>query len=183
MVKKNIPDEFGFDPFQEIQVLTPMHRGQTGSINLNKSLQAILNPDGIGFLHRENLFKTGDRVMQQHNDYKKNIFNGDMGIISECDPINKEIEVRFDHSQECSISKKWLASTMKDAARCSSLRLASATIRLTAGAGLRILSHPLKSTPYWNRCTLAGYCWLKFSKTTSLLRLLLNRGIDSKRYW
>ena len=98
MVKKNIPDEFGFDPFQEIQVLTPMHRGQTGSINLNKSLQAILNPDEIGFVHRENLFKTGDRVMQQHNDYKKNIFNGDMGIISECDPINKEIVVRFDQN-------------------------------------------------------------------------------------
>ena len=46
MVSKNIPERFGFDPFQDIQVLTPMHRGVTGSINLNRSLQSVLNPDG-----------------------------------------------------------------------------------------------------------------------------------------
>ena len=42
MVSKNIPERFGFDPFQDIQVLTPMHRGVTGSINLNRSLQSVL---------------------------------------------------------------------------------------------------------------------------------------------
>ena len=53
MVSKNIPERFGFDPFQDIQVLTPMHRGVTGSINLNRSLQSVLNPDGTGFEHRD----------------------------------------------------------------------------------------------------------------------------------
>ena len=100
--------------------------------------------------------------------------------VSTCEVSTSEI--RFGHSQEGSISKKWLASTIKDAARCSSFRLASAIIRLTAGAGLRMLSHLAKSSPRWNRCIIVGYCWLKFSKTTSLLRLLLKRRIDSKRY-
>ena len=96
MVSKNIPERFGFDPFQDIQVLTPMHRGVTGSINLNRSLQSVLNPDGTGFEHREQWFKTGDKLMQQQNDYDKQVFNGDTGRIVFCDPKSREIHVSFD---------------------------------------------------------------------------------------
>ena len=96
MVSKNIPERFGFDPFQDIQVLTPMHRGVTGSINLNRSLQSVLNPDGTGFEHREQWFKIGDKLMQQQNDYDKQVFNGDTGRIVFCDPKSREIHVSFD---------------------------------------------------------------------------------------
>jgi exodeoxyribonuclease V alpha subunit len=96
MVSKNIPDRFGFNPFQDIQVLTPMHAGVTGTINLNRRLQSVLNPDGAGFEYREQWFKIGDKLMQQQNDYEKQVFNGDMGRIVACDPKSREVHVEFD---------------------------------------------------------------------------------------
>ena len=96
MVSKNIPDRFGFNPFQDIQVLTPMHAGVTGTINLNRRLQSVLNPDGAGFEYREQWFKIGDKLMQQQNDYEKQVFNGDMGRIAACDPKSREVHVEFD---------------------------------------------------------------------------------------
>ena len=64
----------------------------TGSINLNRSRQSVLNPDGTGFEHREQWFK----LMQQQNDYDKQVFNGDTGRIVFCDPKSREIHVQFD---------------------------------------------------------------------------------------
>jgi len=96
MVSKNIPDRFGFNPFRDIQVLTPMHRGITGSKNLNNRLQDVLNPDGSGFKFREQIFKIGDKLMQQRNNYEKEVFNGDMGRIISCDTKTQEIHVSFD---------------------------------------------------------------------------------------
>ena len=96
MVSDKIPNRFKFDRIEDIQVLTPMHRGITGSINLNKNLQDELNPDGIGFKHRDIWFKTGDKIMQQSNNYEKEIFNGDMGRIIDCDLKSQTIQVAFD---------------------------------------------------------------------------------------
>ncbi len=96
MANERIPARFGFDPFLEIQVLTPMHRGLTGSINLNRRLQAAMNPEGKGFELHEQHFKVGDKVMQQQNDYDKQVFNGDMGMIRACDPQSREVHVEFD---------------------------------------------------------------------------------------
>ena len=96
MVSKNIPERFGFDPFLDIQVLTPMHHGKTGTINLNRNLQNVLNENAEGFEYKEQWFKIGDKLMQQQNDYEKQVFNGDTGRIVACDPKSREVHVEFD---------------------------------------------------------------------------------------
>ena len=80
----------------DIQVLTPMHRGVTGAMHLNRKLQDVINPDAKGLEHREQWFRIGDKVMQQQNDYEKLVFNGDLGRIVNCDPKTKELHVQFD---------------------------------------------------------------------------------------
>lgn len=76
--------EQGYDPLTDIQVLSPMHRGQCGVSALNSRLQAALNPPGphAGELRQgEIVFREGDKVMQLRNDYEKDVFNGDIGRI------------------------------------------------------------------------------------------------------
>ena len=89
MSTERIPQRFELDPMMDIQVLTPMHRGVTGAINLNRKLQDVINPDAKGLEHREQWFRIGDKVMQQQNDYEKLVFNGDLGRIVNCDPKNQ----------------------------------------------------------------------------------------------
>jgi exodeoxyribonuclease V alpha subunit len=96
MSTERIPQRFELDPMMDIQVLTPMHRGVTGAINLNRKLQDVINPDAKGLEHREQWFRIGDKVMQQQNDYEKLVFNGDLGRIVNCDPKTKELHVQFD---------------------------------------------------------------------------------------
>ena len=96
MSTERIPQRFELDPMMDIQVLTPMHRGVTGSLHLNRKLQEKMNPDAKGFEHREQCFRIGDKVMQQQNDYEKQVFNGDLGRIVNCDPQTKELHVRFE---------------------------------------------------------------------------------------
>ena len=81
----------------DIQILTPMHRGITGSLNLNKKIQEKINFDSKGMEFRGMWFKVGDKVMQQQNDYEKGVFNGDLGRIVKYDKKNKEFFVKFDH--------------------------------------------------------------------------------------
>ena len=97
MSTERIPQRFELDPMMDIQVLTPMHRGVTGSINLNRKLQERMNPDAKGLEHREQWFRIGDKVMQQQNDYEKQVFNGDLGRIVNCDSKTKELHVKFEH--------------------------------------------------------------------------------------
>jgi len=85
LVAKRIPNKFGFDPFTQIQVLTPMHRGDLGTITLNHALQQVLNPprDAAAELRRgDRAYRAGDKVMQIKNNYDKDVFNGDIGVIS-----------------------------------------------------------------------------------------------------
>ncbi|MED5403694.1 MAG: ATP-dependent RecD-like DNA helicase [SAR324 cluster bacterium] len=96
MSTKRIPQRFELDPMMDIQVLTPMHRGVTGSIHLNRKLQEKMNPDAKGLQHREQWFRIGDKVMQQQNDYEKQVFNGDLGRIVSCDPKTKELHIKFE---------------------------------------------------------------------------------------
>lgn len=84
LVAERIPARFGFDPLRDIQVLTPMHRGELGTVALNHALQARLNPPAPdrGEIGRgERTFRVGDKVMQVRNDYDKEVFNGDLGWI------------------------------------------------------------------------------------------------------
>ncbi len=76
----------------DIQVLTPMRRGDTGANALNLLLQEALNPDGIKIAGIN--FRLGDRVMQVRNNYEKSVFNGDIGIVDWVD--SGEVMVQFD---------------------------------------------------------------------------------------
>jgi exodeoxyribonuclease V alpha subunit len=93
---ERLPRHYGFDPTDDIQVLAPMYRGETGAINLNHVLQQRLNPQGAEIRRGGALFRVGDKVMQIRNNYQKEVFNGDIGRIVSIDPEEQEIRVRFD---------------------------------------------------------------------------------------
>jgi exodeoxyribonuclease V alpha subunit len=97
LVAERIPQRFGFDPIDEVQVLVPMHRGELGTASLNKALQERLNPPGKPELSRgERSFRQGDKVMQLKNDYDKSVFNGDIGAILAIDTDAGSMRVDFD---------------------------------------------------------------------------------------
>ena len=72
---------FNLDPLDDIQVMTPIHRGIVGVVNLNAGLQSLLNPDGQEVTRGGHLFRNGDKAIQTKNDYEKEVFNGDIGKI------------------------------------------------------------------------------------------------------
>ncbi len=76
-----LPKTYGLDAIDDIQVLAPMYRGETGAINLNRVLQEKLNPKGQVLQRGGAQFRVGDKVMQIRNNYDKDVFNGDMGRI------------------------------------------------------------------------------------------------------
>ena len=81
LVADRIPNHFRLDAKSEIQILTPMRRGQLGVTNLNAELQALLNPDGQAIQKGGHLIRQGDRVMQRRNNYDLGVFNGDIGTV------------------------------------------------------------------------------------------------------
>jgi len=98
LVQERIPRKFGFKP-EDIQVLSPMHRGEVGVAALNTRLQSTLNPPGPHTLERQvggRFFRPGDRVMQIRNNYDKDVFNGDMGRITSVDLEEQVVSVRVD---------------------------------------------------------------------------------------
>ena len=80
---------------QTIQVLTPMHRGLLGTINLNREMQALLNPYGETLERGGFVLRVGDKVMQLRNDYDKGVFNGDLGRIAGIDREDGSLKVDF----------------------------------------------------------------------------------------
>jgi exodeoxyribonuclease V alpha subunit len=99
LVQHRIPRKFGFDPLEDIQVLSPLHRGAAGVGELNRRLQATLNPPREGKPERRQgsrMFRLGDRAMQIRNNYDKEVFNGDMGRITALDVVNQSLTVRID---------------------------------------------------------------------------------------
>lgn len=97
LVTRHIPRKFGLDPVRDIQVLTPMNRGPAGTIALNEQLQSVLNP-GPAWTNGKPSFRAGDKVMQLRNDYDKNVYNGDVGVIARVDGEGV-IVVRFDERE------------------------------------------------------------------------------------
>src|SRR5262249_24665389 len=99
MVKERIPERFGLDPIRDVQVLCPMNRGSLGVRELNDALQRALNPLQPGQSSVERFgwrFQTGDKVIQTENDYDKDVFNGDVGIVERVDLIEQQVAIRFD---------------------------------------------------------------------------------------
>ncbi len=96
LTKTRIPRRFDLDPVDDIQVLTPMHKGIVGSENLNLALQESLNPSRETITRGNRNFKVNDKVMQTRNNYDKEVFNGDIGRIADIRQDDYEITVRFD---------------------------------------------------------------------------------------
>jgi exodeoxyribonuclease V alpha subunit len=96
LVKNRIPQRFDLDPLDDVQVLTPMHKGSAGAANLNLLLQEALNPRGRELQRGERRFRLGDKVMQIRNNYEKDVYNGDIGRIVLMDFDERCLTVRYD---------------------------------------------------------------------------------------
>ena len=95
LVKERLPRAYRESP-DRIQVLTPMQRGVVGAANLNLLLQQALNPSGPNLNRGGYTYRQGDRVMQQRNNYDKDVFNGDLGYIREVNTEERTLKVDFD---------------------------------------------------------------------------------------
>lgn len=98
IVKNRLPNKFGFDPIDDIQVIVPMYRGPAGVNALNEALQRSLNGD-TRYAEKQlggRLFRVGDKVMQTRNDYEKEVFNGDIGRLTGIDFEDQTFEVVID---------------------------------------------------------------------------------------
>ncbi|MDR1126146.1 MAG: ATP-dependent RecD-like DNA helicase [Deltaproteobacteria bacterium] len=100
LVCNHIPRRFKLNPLEDIQVLTPMHKGSAGAIALNAKLQAALNREsgenGASLGRGERKFRLGDKVMQIRNNYEKDVFNGDIGRVCYLNAEERELTVRFE---------------------------------------------------------------------------------------
>ena len=102
VVKELIADlipKLGFNPATDVQVLCPMTRGVVGTRNLNQVLQQLINPpspDKVELMRGGMTLRVGDRVIQQTNDYQREVFNGDLGVITAIDTTEQEVTVRYD---------------------------------------------------------------------------------------
>ena len=112
LVTTRLPAAYGFDPVRDIQVLCPTKVGPTGSVELNRKLQQLLNPPApdkpqIGNTDASRVLRLGDKVMQIKNDYDityerdggesgVGAYNGDIGIITAVDPDNRTVTVQMD---------------------------------------------------------------------------------------
>ena len=96
MTCQRIPKKFNLDPVNDIQLLCPMQRGGSGARLLNSELQKALNPNyQEGIAKFGQIFAVGDKVMQMENNYDKDTYNGDIGIISAIDKDEQEIVIDF----------------------------------------------------------------------------------------
>jgi exodeoxyribonuclease V alpha subunit len=96
LVKNRVPKRFGLDPVDDIQVLTPMHKGLVGAGNLNLELQKALNSSAGGMMRGGRNYRVHDKVMQIKNNYDKEVFNGDIGKIVKIDTEVQEVVIVFD---------------------------------------------------------------------------------------
>lgn len=96
LVTRRIPQAFGFDPIQEIQVLTPSKRGSLGTVSLNALLQKTLNPKEEHVLRFGTRYSLNDKIIQLVNNYDKEVFNGDLGTITALDLENHVLDIQFE---------------------------------------------------------------------------------------
>lgn len=95
-VADRIPEAFDYDPVGDIQILSPMHRGEVGCDRLNQKLQERFHSDAAEIERFSRTWRTGDRVMQTRNNYDLDVFNGDIGRIREIDEFSETLEVAYD---------------------------------------------------------------------------------------
>lgn len=96
LVSHRLPNKYGFDPIDQIQVLAPMRKGAIGTNTLNVVLQERLNPGKDPFMRGGVSYKPGDKVMQIRNNYQKEVFNGDVGRIKKIDVNDQQMHIEYD---------------------------------------------------------------------------------------
>lgn len=96
LCSERLPSHYRVNPIKDIQVLSPMQRGETGAQNLNTILQSVLNKNTLSLRRGGIEFCLSDKVMQIRNNYDKEIFNGDIGIISDVNLEERSISVNVD---------------------------------------------------------------------------------------
>ena len=97
LIEKRLPKAYGIDPLRDIQVLTPMLRGEVGAIALNNHIQKIHRHAESTVIEKfGTTFHVGDKVMQIENNYDREVFNGDMGYVTAINPATEQLTVRFD---------------------------------------------------------------------------------------
>ena len=142
LARERLPRRYDFDPRRDIQVLCPMHGGVIGVSALNERLQEALNPPGPAKREKSvgsRLYREGDRVICIHNDYDRQVFNGDGGWIERLDPIEQEVLVRLDDDRRVG----WTFSDLDD------LVLAYAvTVHKSQGSEYRAVIIPLHTAHY-----------------------------------
>lgn len=102
VITERIPKKFGLNPIQDIQTLCPMNTGLLGSRQMNAHLQSKLNPARAGEPYVDRfgwIFRAGDKVIQTVNNYDKDVFNGDIGVVLKINPVEQEAHVQFDQRQ------------------------------------------------------------------------------------
>ncbi len=179
LITKRLPEAYGFSPVRDIQILCPSKKGDCGTVNINRMLQAALNPrDGKkGELSTPGgrVFREGDRVMQIRNNYEiewtrdseigTGIFNGDTGVIEKINFAAGEMRIRFDDR---------LADYPAD--NLSELELAySVTVHKSQGNEYPAVILPLIDTP-----PMLMYRNLLYTAVTRAKKLLILVGSEDK---
>lgn len=98
LVSERLPDYYRCNPVTDIQILTPMNRGGLGTSALNISLQKTLN--GLSepkIMRFGTTFAPGDKVIQTINNYDKEVFNGDIGYITQINLKDNSLKIAFDN--------------------------------------------------------------------------------------
>ena len=96
VVSKRVPTKYHFDPYKDIQVLTPMRKGIIGTESLNQKLQEVLNPEGKSLTWYGKRYRVKDKVMQLKNNYNKEVFNGDVGTIQNISEEDGSLIISFE---------------------------------------------------------------------------------------
>lgn len=137
LVKRKLPRYYRIPP-SAIQVLTPMQRGVVGAANLNQVIQEAVNPGSVGLRRGGVEYRIHDKVMQIRNNYDKEVFNGDIGVVVSADMENRELTVDFDGREIC-----------YDVTELDELVLAYATtIHKSQGSEYPIVVMPILMTHY-----------------------------------
>lgn len=98
IVSLRVPEKLGLDPVNDIQVITPMHRGSLGTQALNRKLQDSLNPASESTFEIERFgarYRVGDKVIQTRNNYEKETLNGDIGKVIEISTDPGKVIIQF----------------------------------------------------------------------------------------
>lgn len=99
LVAQRLPQKYSYNPLFDIQVLTPMRKGIIGAENLNTVLQETLNKNTAPLFRSGKKMLVGDKVMQIRNNYQKEVYNGEVGVIKDIDLMEEQILIQVDERE------------------------------------------------------------------------------------